>query len=123
MKKMVSCLIVLACILTFVGCSKKPNAGSFDENGQVYFNATVLELNNESVKVECTKSFDSGILVGEKFSVSADVSEASGIPKLVVGDDIRVVFNGDVMESDPLQIGTVFAIYLLDENGETIPNT
>ena len=34
----------------------------------------------------------------------------------------RVVFNGDVMESDPLQIGTVYAIYLLDENGEVIPN-
>jgi len=26
------------------------------------------------------------------------------------------------MESDPLQIGTVYAIYLLDENGEVIPN-
>ena len=37
-------------------------------------------------------------------------------------DNIRVVFNGDVMESDPLQIGTVYAIYLLDENGEVIPN-
>jgi len=41
---------------------------------------------------------------------------------LNVDDNIRVVFNGDVMESDPLQIGTVYAIYLLDENGEVIPN-
>jgi len=26
------------------------------------------------------------------------------------------------MESDPLQLGTVYAIYLLDENGEVISN-
>ena len=42
--------------------------------------------------------------------------------ELNVDDNIRVVFNGDVMESDPLQIGTVYTIYLLDENGEVIPN-
>lgn len=31
-------------------------------------------------------------------------------------------FNGEIMESDPLQLGTVYAIYLLDENGEVISN-
>ena len=123
MKKMLSFVMVLACILTLIGCSKEPNEDSSDANGQVYFNATVLELNDGSVKVECTESFDSGILVGEEFSVSMDVVAASGAPELAIDDDIRVMFNGDVMESHPLQIGTVFAIYLLDENGEAIPNT
>lgn len=33
-----------------------------------------------------------------------------------------VTFNGEIMESDPLQLGTVYAIYLLDENGEVISN-
>ena len=56
------------------------------------------------------------------FSVTKDVVSAEGVPELNVDDNIRVVFNGDVMESDPLQIGTVYAIYLLDENGEVIPN-
>lgn len=123
MKKMLSFVMVLACILTWIGCSREPNEDLSDVNGrQAYFNATVLELSNGSVKVECTEPFDSGILIGEKLSVSTDVVAASGAPELAIDDDIRVVFDGDVMESDPLQIGTVFAIYLLDENGEAIPN-
>lgn len=123
MKKMLSFVMALACILTLIGCSREPNEDLSDANGrQAYFNATVLELSNGSVKVECTEPFDSGILIGEELSVSTDVVAASGAPELAIDDDIRVVFDGDVMESDPLQIGTVFAIYLLDENGEAIPN-
>ncbi len=33
---------------------------------------------------------------------------------------IAIVFDGDVKDSNPLQIGTVYEIYLLDENGEVI---
>ena len=33
------------------------------------------------------------------------------------GDHIRIVFDGIIKESYPLQLGNVFAIYLLDENG------
>lgn len=112
MKRLLSLLLILACMMTLSACEK----------GQVYFNATVLELNDGSVKVKCTDAFDSGISVNEEFSVSTDVVSAKGAPELVVDDHIRVVFNGEIMESDPLQLGTVFAIYLLDENGEVIPN-
>lgn len=45
-----------------------------------------------------------------------------GAPELNVDDNIRVVFNGEIMESYSVQLGTVYAIYLLDENGEAIPN-
>lgn len=38
---------------------------------------------------------------------------------MAVGDNIRVVFTG-VQEKDPVGFDTVFAIYLLDENGEVI---
>ena len=44
------------------------------------------------------------------------------MPEIKVDDNIRVVFNGEIMESYPLQLGTVYAIYLLDENGDVIPN-
>lgn len=122
MKKMLSFVMVLACILTLSGCDKEPSKDPSDEKGQTYFNATFLELNDDSVKVECTQSFNSGISVGEEVCVSTDVEATSGAPELAIGDDIRIVFNGDVMESYPLQIGTVFAVYFLDENGEVIPN-
>ena len=95
---------------------------NFKRQGQAYFNAKVLEINKEYVDVRCIEAFNSGISVDEEFSVTKDVVSAEGVPELNVDDNIRVVFNGDVMESDPLQIGTVYAIYLLDENGEAIPN-
>lgn len=114
MKRLLSLLLVLVCMMSLFGCG--------NEKGQVSFNATVLELNDGSVKVKCTDAFNSGISVHEEFSVSTDVVAANGAPEMVVGDHIRVLFNGEIMESDPLQLGTVFAIYLLGENGAVIPN-
>lgn len=122
MKRLLFFMTALACILAVTGCNKEPNEGSSDANGQTYFNAAVLELSDGSVKGTCTEPFDSGISVGAEFLVSTDTVEAAGAPELAIGDDIRVVFDGRVMESDPLQLGTVFAIYLLDDNGEVIPN-
>ena len=81
-----------------------------------------MEVNKKNINVRCIETFNSGISVDEEFSVTKEVVSAKGTPELNVGDNIRVVFNGDVMESDPLQIGTVYAIYLLDENREVIPN-
>lgn len=122
MKKILSFLTVLACILTLNACNKEPNEDLPDENGAQYFNATVLEINDGLVKVECTEPFNSGISVDEEVSVPTDVVAASGAPELSIDDDIRVVFNGNTMETDPLRIGIVFAIYLLDDDGEAIPN-
>ena len=114
MKRWLSILAVLGCIVALSGCK--------NEAEQAYFNAKVLEVNKEYVDVRCIEAFNSGISVDDEFSVTKDVVSAGGAPELNVDDNIRVVFNGDVMESDPLQIGTVYAIYLLDENGEVIPN-
>ena len=116
MKRWLSILAVFGCIVALSGCKNE------NEKRQAYFNAKVLEVNKEYVDVRCIEAFNSGISVDEEFSVTKDVVSAEGVPELNVDDNIRVVFNGDVMESDQLQIGTVYAIYLLDENGEVIPN-
>ena len=116
MKKWISIVVVFVCIIALSGCRKEIG------KEQAYFNARVLEVNKEYVDVQCTETFNSGISVDEEFSVTKDVISAKGAPELNVADNIRVIFDGNVMESDPLQIGTVYAIYLLDENGEVIPN-
>jgi hypothetical protein len=79
-------------------------------------------VNKGYVDVKCSESFNSGIPVEEEFSITTDVVSGEGTPRLNVDDNIRIVFNGEIMESYPLQLGTVYAIYLLDENGEVIPN-
>ena len=114
MKRWLSILTVLGCIVALSGCK--------NEAEQAYFNAKVLEVNKEYVDVRCIEAFNSGISVDEEFSVTTDVVASKGTPEIKVDDNIRVVFNGEIMESYPLQLGTVYAIYLLDENGDVIPN-
>ena len=108
MKRWLSVLVVFSCIIALFGCEN----GTI--KGQVYFNAQVLEVNKGYIKVRCVETFNSGISVDEEFSVTTDVVSNS--------DNIRVVFNGEIMESYPIQLGTIYAIYLLDENGEVLPN-
>lgn len=116
MKKTVRFILFMYVVFIVTGCSIS------NPKQQSYFNASVLEVNDNSIMVECTKEFNSGITVGEKVSVATETVVAAAMPEMAIGDSIRVVFNGDVMESFPLQIGTVFSIYLLDETGEVIPN-
>ena len=97
--------------------SKQDTSEKLQEKEQVYFDATVLEVKKKSIKVKCSESFDSGIPVDEEFSVTTNIVESGELPDLNAGDHIRIVFDGIIKESYPLQLGKVFAIYLLDENG------
>ena len=96
--------------------SKQDTSEKLQEKEQVYFDATVLEVKKKSIKVKCSESFDSGIPVDEEFSVTTNKVESGELPDLNAGDHIRIVFDGIIKESYPLQLGKVFAIYLLDEN-------
>lgn len=97
--------------------SKQDTSEKLQEKEQVYFDATVLEVKKKSIKVKCSESFDSGIPVDEEFSVTTNRVESGELPDLNAGDHIRIVFDGIIKESYPLQLGNVFAIYLLNENG------
>lgn len=97
--------------------SKQDTSEKLQEKEQVYFDATVLEVKKKSIKVKCSESFDSGIPIDEEFSVTTNIVESGELPDLNAGDHIRIVFDGIIKESYPLQLGNVFAIYLLDENG------
>ena len=96
--------------------SKQDTSEKLQEKEQVYFDATVLEVKKKSIKVKCSESFDSGIPVDEEFSVTTNIVESGELPDLNAGDHIRIAFDGIIKESYPLQLGKVFAIYLLDEN-------
>ena len=93
-----------------------------DVNGQDYFDAVVVDILDGSLSVKCTACESGNISAGNEVTVPLNVVSASGVPDVAVGDSIRVVFDGSVMESYPLQLGAVYAIYLLDENGEVVDN-
>ena len=115
MKRLLPLILALACVLSLSACGGQPG-------GQAYFNATVLAVNEGSAELEYTDKLTSGISVGERFTISTDTASSDGAPELAVGDAVRVVFDGRIMESYPIQLGTIFAIYLLDENGGVMAN-
>lgn len=116
MKKLIVFVLALVCVLSLMGCSQQEQQG---QNGQDYFNGTILEIQDSFVLVECLAVTSGAVSVGTEAQVRLDVTDVRGVPEMAVGDNIRVVFTG-VQEKDPVGFDTVFAIYLLDENGEVI---
>lgn len=60
-----------------------------------------------------------GVSEGNQVDVSTDVVSTNKVPEMKVGDTIRVVYK-DVKETYPLQLGEVFSIYAVDEDGNVI---
>ncbi len=125
---------VIACIAVAIGFLTEPKTNNnFDENSgsdleglstdvtnqNPYFNATVLEVYENSVLVEPYENEEIR-KSSDKISVSTSVISTNPVPKLKKGMEIRVVYNGVVMETYPASLGGVFAIYELDKNGEVI---
>ena len=115
MKKIISLVLTFVLVFVFVACSNK--------KGQDYLNATVLKTTDTEILVECIYE-PTNQLVNTTLTVSKTVVAASGVPDIKAGDEIRVVFEfGKVNQSDnPVKIEHVYAIYLLDENGNVISN-
>ena len=114
MKKLIALVLALVCVLGLTGCVQPE-----DNNGQDYFNGTILEINDTYILVECLEITSGAVSVGAEAKVSTEVIAAKGIPEMAIGNNVRIVFTG-VKEKDPVSFDTVFAIYLLDENGEVI---
>ena len=110
MKKAVS-VVLLLCMIFMFGCG--------NEKVDPYFNATVLEVYEKSVLVEPFEGTDE-LKSADQINVSTEVVSTHEVPQLEAGTTIRIVYNGDIAESYPAQINTVFAIYLVDETGKLI---
>ncbi len=94
--------------------SATEDKSAVEQGGNPYFNATVLEVKESSVLVEPFK--DSNEYKScDKIYVSLDVVSTNPVPKLKKGDEIRIVYGGEITETYPATIYHVFAIYSLKE--------
>lgn len=93
---------------------KEPIAGS-----NPYFNAEVLEIGKDAVLVRPDKNSDA-FKSADKLWVPLKVNSKNPVPPMKVGDTIRVVYNGNIAETYPAKIETVFAIYAVDKDGNVI---
>lgn len=55
--------------------------------------------------------------------MSLDVVSEIPVPNFIVGDRVRVIYNGEIAETYPAQINKVFVIYLLGENDMVLSPT
>ena len=113
MKKLLSMILILVVVVGLVGCSKEPVGDPPTINGQDYFNATVTQVNDKYILAEVTKNKSGAIAIGTEVSVSRSNISSEEYPELVVGDDIRVVYAGEILEKDPFDRFPMRMTYLL----------
>ncbi len=87
-----------------------------------YFNAEVLEVNGKNILVKPDEASNER-KSADKIYVSLDVTSNIPVPAIKVGDRVRIIYNGELLESYPAQINKVFVIYLLSENGDVLSPT
>lgn len=102
MKKMISFVLVVGMVLFVAGCGRSNDR---------FFDAEVLEIHENSLLVKP---------IGGKDPPSAqqvllNLRDTNQLPDMEEGTQIRVMFGGEVEETEPAKIEIVFAIYRLDE--------
>lgn len=110
MKKLVVFVLAIVCILSLVGCNKK--SMNYIISNEPSISGTIKEVHDKYIMIYIE---DDGYPNGADCQVSLDVENSDGIySPIAVGDKVTVYFNGDIAESDPLQINTVYAICLIE---------
>lgn len=107
MKRWIVSILALVCILGFVGCNNRtmdyiienePSITGIVE--EVQDNFIIVYINTEDYPNE------------PNCKVSLDVENKDSYTEVSVGDEVVIYYNGEIAESDPLQINTVYAITL-----------
>lgn len=74
------------------------------------FEATVLEVNENNILVEPLEGEDERRSASKIYVSTNSISDIP-VPQLKKGDNVRIVYNGEIQETYPAQISKVFAIY------------
>lgn len=124
MKKMVAQLLVILLAGVLAACSaSQEDAAQIhvieqnEANSEGFFSGEVLEINEESFLLRITDRGNCTLTLDTEALVPKEVLSTDGCPELIVGRPVRVVFDGEILETDPIQLKSVFAIYQMDNEG------
>ncbi|WP_180994509.1 immunoglobulin-like domain-containing protein [Clostridium sp. chh4-2] len=111
--KHLSILAILAVISIWylTGCSEKET--------DAYFNATVLEIHEKSILVEPFEGSEE-LKSSDRILASSITNSNHKVPEMKEGTTVRIVYDGIIAETYPAQINEVYAIYLVNSEGEII---
>ena len=104
MRKLIAFLLALICVLGLVGCSK-----NYDNKPVI--TGFIKEFHDNCILIATSTA--EGHPYGASIDISINIKDCDEIYKpLAVGNEIIVYYDGNIAESDPAQINTVYAVKL-----------
>ena len=104
MKKSIALVLALVCVLGLIGCSK-----NFENKPTVI--GSIKEIYDDHILIATSTA--EGHPYGASIDISISTKDCNEIyNSLTVGDEIIVYYDGNIAESEPSQINTVYAIML-----------
>lgn len=119
MKKWLLTILTLT-VVGLVACGKEPVGDPPTVNGQDYFNASVTQVNDNFILAEVIENASGVLSVGTEVSVSRNNISSEEFPELVVGDYIRVVYAGEILEKDPPGFQQIISVFAINEDGSVV---
>lgn len=107
MKKIISIIMAIICALILAGCRRDLN---YIISNKPSVLGTVEEITDSAILITC-KDLE-GYAQDTQCWVSLDVEYEDGLSEYSVGDIVDVFYDGTINETYPLQINTVYAIFL-----------
>ena len=101
MKKLIALVLLVICVMTLVGCNNR--SMNYIIQNEPNITGMVKTITNDAFLMENE--------TGE-YWVSLKVENKDSMTHFNTGDEVVVYFDGNVAESYPMQINTVYAITL-----------
>ena len=108
MKRFISLILSLTFVLVLAGCNNRSMNYIIENEPSVV--GVVEEVHDDYVIMYSETA--EGYPNGSRWSISLTVESKDSYADPVGGDEIVVYYDGNVMETDPLKVGTVYAITL-----------
>ena len=111
MKRALALLLALVCLLALAGCDRR--------------SMNYIIQHEPSIQGIVTDTADNAILLENadgEYWVSLDVENGDSMTHFSVGDEVVVYFDGNIAETYPMQITTVYAITLRTPADRTAEN-
>ena len=101
MKKRITFVLALVCVLALVGCNNR--SMNYIIANEPNITGVVKDVLNEAVLIENENG---------EYWVSTNAENRDSLSLFHIGDEVVVYYDGNIAESYPMQINTVYAITL-----------
>ena len=101
MKKLIALVLLVICVMTLMGCNNR--SMNYIIQNEPNITGMVKTITNDAFLMENE--------TGE-YWVSLKVENKDSMTHFSIGDEVVVYFDGNIAESYPMQINTVYAITL-----------